>query len=235
MLSDTDFRAVITDASQQFAELIEDGDLGATVSSCPGWTLTELAQHVCGTQRWATQVFITGEAGEFPKAPTERTELLAYFNEGARQLTEASIGTDPERPTWSFGPEPRIAKFWTRRQAHEIAVHLWDAYDSQGKSYEISNELAIDGVQEISEVFLPMRLRRGTVTPVPQKLVLAPIGSNTRIEIATDPLASGPIVTLTGSASDLLLLLWGRKQLSAVEINGDATLAQEFLAQGVSP
>jgi hypothetical protein len=80
-----------------------------------------------------------------------------------------------------------------------------------------------------------MRLRRGTITPLPQKLVLAPIGSDARIELAADPSAAGPAVTIIGSASDLLLLLWGRVPLSAVEIDGDAHLAQEFLAQGVSP
>jgi uncharacterized protein (TIGR03083 family) len=235
MLTDADFQAVITDASQQFAELIEHGDLEATVSSCPGWTLTELAQHMCGSQRWSSQVFITGEAGEFPKAPPERAELLAYFTDGARLLIEASIATDPQRPTWSFGPEPRIAKFWTRRQAHEIAVHLWDAYDSQGKSYEVPSEIAIDGINEIAEVFIPMRTKHGAVTQLPQKLVLAPTGTTTRIELATDSSATGPTITLAGSASDLLLLLWGRVQLSAVEVDGDAVLAQEFLAQGVSP
>ena len=235
MFTDAEFRAVITQASEEFAELIEHGDLDATVSACPGWTLTELSQHMCRTQRWAHHALVTGELGEHTEAPHERAELLAYFNDGARLLIEASIATDPQRPTWSFGPEPRIAKFWTRRQAHEITVHLWDAYDSQGKSYEIPTELAIDGIREIAEVFLPMRLRRGTITPLPQKLVLAPIGSDTRIELAADPSAAGPAVTIIGSAADLLLLLWGRVPLSAVEIDGDTHLAQEFLAQGVSP
>ncbi|CAB5041328.1 MAG: maleylpyruvate isomerase family mycothiol-dependent enzyme [Actinobacteria bacterium] len=235
MLNDAYFQAVITDASQQFADLIEHGDLDVAVSACPGWTFTELAQHMCGTQRWAAHALITGERGEHPVSPSERTALLTYFNEGSHLLVEASKATYPERPTWSFGPEPRIARFWSRRQAHEITVHLWDAYDSQEKSYEVPSEIAVDGINEIAEVFFPMRLKRGDFAPLPQKLVLAPLESTARIELATDSAGTGPTITLSGSASNLLLLLWGRQQLSAVDLHGDATLAQEFLAQGVSP
>jgi len=235
MLSDSDYQSTISELSQQFAALIEHGDLDAAVTSCPGWTFTELAQHMCGTQRWAIHALITGERGEHPNAPTERTALLDYFNEGSRQLVEASKATDPERPTWSFGPEPRIARFWSRRQAQEITVHLWDAYESQGQTYEVPSQIAVDGINEIAEVFFPMRLKRGDFAPLPQKIVLAPLEITTRIELAADLDGTGPTITLSGSASNLLLLLWGRQQLSAIDIQGDAALAEEFLAQGVSP
>ena len=229
------FQQALEESSQQFAQLIAQGNLDAPVASCPGWTLTELAQHMCGTQRWSTHALITGERGEHPQAPAQRNELLAYFNEGMRELLEASRSIDPQRPTWSFGPEPRIAQFWTRRQAHEVTIHLWDAYSSQGQEYEIPEDLAIDGLAEIVEVFFPMRMKRGNVGPLPQTLVLAPNDLTTTFELTTNTENNGPRITIHGPAADLLLLLWGRKSLTELQIEGDATLAKEFLAQGVTP
>ena len=229
------FQQALEEASQQFAQLIAQGNLDAPVASCPGWTLTELAQHMCGTQRWSTHALITGERGEHPQAPAQRNELLAYFNEGMLELLEASRSIDPQRPTWSFGPEPRIAQFWTRRQAHEVTIHLWDAYSSQGQEYEIPEDLAIDGLAEIVEVFFPMRMKRGNVGPLPQTLVLAPNDLTTTFELTTNTENNGPRITIHGPAADLLLLLWGRKSLTELQIEGDATLAKEFLAQGVTP
>ena len=230
-----EFQQHLQSNSEQFALLIEQGDLDARVESCPGWMLTQLAQHMCGTQRWSTHALITGERGEFLQAPTQREELHSYFVQGAQQLLEASKSIDPQRLTWSFGPQPRVAEFWTRRQAHEVTIHLWDAYASQGQAYEIDAELALDGLHEIVEVFFPMRIQRGNLTPMPQIIVLAPSHSSERIELSTSPEGDGPKITIHGSACDLLLLLWGRKALASFEIDGSADLAQEFLAQGVTP
>ena len=240
MPTQQDFRQVIEDSSAKFAHLIEHGNLDANIPSCPGWTFTELAQHMCGTQRWSTHALLTGERGEHPQAPNERQALSNYFNEGARELIDASRTIDPLRPTWSFGPEPRIAQFWTRRQAHEITIHLWDAYASQEQNFDIPADLALDGINEIVEVFFPMRVKRGNLTALPQAIVLVPNESTQSeslplIELTTNPNNDGPRVEIHGKAADLLLLLWGRKPLNSCEIIGDATLAQEFLAQGVTP
>lgn len=235
MLTFEAFQSALRTNSDLFAQLIATGDLDTAVPSCPGWSLTELAGHMCGTQRWSTHALITGERGEFQQAPTQRDELLAYFTEGADELLEASRTIDPQRPTWSFGPEPRIAQFWTRRQAHEVTIHLWDAYSSQGQEYGIPEDLALDGLAEIVEVFFPMRVKRGNVTPLPQTLVLAPVGTTTTFEFTTNIQNDGPRIVIRGQAADLLLLLWGRKPLAELEIEGDRALAEEFLAQGVTP
>ena len=229
------FQQALEESSQQFAQLIAQGNLDAPVASCPGWTMRELAQHMCGTQRWATYALINGERGEFQEAPAQREELLAYFNEGTRELLAASRTIDPQQPTWSFGPQPRLSAFWTRRQAHEVTIHLCDAYASQGQSFEIPEALAIDGIEELGEVFFPMLVKTGRFAPLPQALVLAPKNSSTRVTLTTLVDTSGPQVIVHGEAADLLLMLWGRKPLSELEIEGDQALAEEFLAQGVTP
>jgi len=235
MISLSQFRITIEDSSDQFATLIKSGDLDAQVPSCPDWNLMELAGHLSGTQRWSTHALVTGERGEHPQAPTQREELYTYFVEGTQQLLEASKSIDPQRPTWGFGPQPRVAEFWTRRQAHEVTIHLWDAYASQGKAYEIPNDLAVDGLHEIAEVFFPMRLKRGDFPALPITLVLAPVGSEDVIELVADPGTDHPKVVIHGSAADLLLLLWGRIALDGFQIDGSIDSARKFLSQGVTP
>ena len=80
-----------------------------------------------------------------------------------------------------------------------------------------------------------MRVKRGNVTPLPQTLVLAPVGTTTTFEFTTNIQNDGPRIVIRGQAADLLLLLWGRKPLAELEIEGDRALAEEFLAQGVTP
>jgi len=235
MPTQQEFQQLLELNSQKFAQLIEYGDLDALVESCPGWSFTQLAQHMCGTQRWSTHALLTGERGEHPQAPTQREELYAYFVEGTQQLLEASKSIDPQRPTWSFGPQPRVAEFWTRRQAHEVTIHLWDAYASRGKVYDIPNELALDGLNEIAEVFFPMRLKRGDFPALPITLALAPVGSNDVVELIADPGTDHPKVVIHGSAADLLLLLWGRIALDGFQIDGSIDSARQFLSQGVTP
>jgi hypothetical protein len=70
---------------------------------------------------------------------------------------------------------------------------------------------------------------------MPQIIELAPTHSAERIELSTNPQSDGPRITIHGSAADLLLLLWGRKALASFAIDGSEELAQEFLAQGVTP
>ena len=65
---------------------------------------------------------------------------------------------------------PTTAAFWFRRQAHETAVHRWDAQRAATPSSvdPIDATLAADGVDEWLEVFVPRFLAR---TGVPDDLV----------------------------------------------------------------
>lgn len=224
--------------SATFAALIRTGDLDAAVPSCPGWTLTDLAVHLSGTQRWATQTVRTGERGEHPVGPRDRDGLERWFVEGARDLVTALRESDPEAPAWNFGPPPRIAAFWSRRMAHETAVHLWDAMASQGLDATIDPELAADGIDELASVFVPMRVRSGALPAFEQSLVLDPTDvrdASVRLAAGGDGDASGAVITLRAPAQVLLLVLWGRASLDQVEIAGEAALVGEVLALGLTP
>nr|MDT0667734.1 maleylpyruvate isomerase N-terminal domain-containing protein [Micromonospora sp. DSM 115978] len=99
----------------------------AQVPGCPGWAVEDLVGHLGTIHRWAATIVRTGKVAEEPPAPSGTpSELLAWFDEGRAELVATLLGVDSDRECWTFGPRPRTAGFWIRRQAHETAVHRWD-------------------------------------------------------------------------------------------------------------
>lgn len=231
------YQDLIVQYSMEFTEIIHSGDIAAAVPSCPGWSMTDLALHLSGTQRWSTQIVLSGVRGEHPVGPADRDGLERWFVEGAEQLVLALRESDPDAPTWTFGPQPRLISFWSRRMAHEVAVHLWDAKASQGLAFDIDAELAADGIDEVCTVFLPMRLKQGAIPQLEQSLLLEPTdspGASFLLTARQPDAQPGPQVTLRGPAGDLLLALWGRIAIDGLEIEGDEALAREFLLAGAT-
>ncbi|WP_232794130.1 MULTISPECIES: maleylpyruvate isomerase N-terminal domain-containing protein [Pseudofrankia] len=70
------------------------------VSTCPGWTLTQLLRHVARGPRWAAAIVRTrsreaidprGVSGGRP--PADRVGVLAWFQEGPRPAAFRKILT----------------------------------------------------------------------------------------------------------------------------------------------
>jgi hypothetical protein len=106
-------------------------------------------------------------------------------------------------------------------------VHRWDASDGFGVAYAIDPELACDGVDEFFDAAWPMwldyfkrpagngetlRLRR-TDGPGRWRVVLGDRAVVTHDDLPGD-------VEVSGSASDLVLWLWGRSDPPAVSGDG---------------
>jgi uncharacterized protein (TIGR03083 family) len=179
---------------------------------------------------------------EVPPSPTDRAGLLAWYDDGAGTLLDLLAGTDPDTPCWTFGPRPSTARFWFRRQAHEHAVHAWDAFASQGRARPIDAALAVDGVDEVVRMFFPRQVRLRRIEPLTRSLAVAPgdvvggaqvlAGDGTQ-EVTPD----GADATVTGSVGLLELLLWGRATLDdeGLTVTGDPAAAQAVLAAAIVP
>ena len=120
--------------------------------------------------------------------------------------------------------------FWSRRVAHETAVHRWDAQAAAGAPEPVDVRLAVDGIQEMFDLLTARpgheRVRGDgetihlhcTDTDGEWLVRLTPQGVAVTREHAKGDVAA------RGTASDLLLLLWGRVPPDRVEVFGDASL-----------
>ncbi|MCU1692561.1 MAG: maleylpyruvate isomerase family mycothiol-dependent enzyme [Frankiales bacterium] len=228
--------AVLEQEAAAFATLLDDADLQAPVHGCPGWSTADLTRHLGGIHRWAREAVLRGPSDE-EAGPDDPAALAPWFREGAALLLETLRAEDPDRPCWGFGPQPRTVAFWLRRQAHETALHRWDAEQALGGSPRLDEDLARDGLDEVATVFLPRQLRLGRLQPAGALLALQPRqGEPVLLDVGAAPGARAS-ATVSGPAEALLLLVWGRLPLddARLALSGDGVLARELLALPLVP
>lgn len=209
------------------------------VPTCPGWTVERLVQHVGHGFRTVTRIVRDHADAEVSfdglDAPDEG--VVTWFEESLDDLVDALANEDPGTPVWNWsGRDLRVA-FWARRMAHEVAVHRWDAQRATGREQPVEAELAADGVDELLDVFLPESLGEHPVDGL--AATFSVIATDTgdawygrlrpdSSDVVRGIPASLPDATLRGTASDLLLAVWGRPV--AVEASGDERVTGLLLA-----
>ncbi len=154
----------------RFAEAVRTGPLDAPVAACPGWDLRQLTGHVGHIHRWARLCLLTGENPQVaafvqPGAEATGDELAEWFVKGGQRLLATLRDIDPAAPTWHPFLVARVAGVWPRRQAHELALHRWDAEQAVGTPAPLDAELASDGIDEFFEVTHPRTMTRERATP----------------------------------------------------------------------
>ncbi|ASW56904.1 maleylpyruvate isomerase family mycothiol-dependent enzyme [Plantactinospora sp. KBS50] len=212
------------------------------VPSCPGWTTDDLARHLAGVYGWVSEHVARGVTAAPPArntddAPPEGTGAVQWWQDAYDRLLAQLEGLDPEAPAWNWAPQPKKAAFWHRRMAHETAVHRWDAQMALAAAEPIEAKLAADGVSEVLDTWLPAGRRQdpGPWQGVAQ-LVAVDAGQEWFLRLRGEGVALLDTDTIlddddhharvhaVGSASDLLLALYGRVDLDVLEISGDAAL-----------
>lgn len=213
------------------------------VPSCPKWTAAHLVHHLGSVYGWARDI-LGSQSTEAPSyRPTTPKELPAdpaaieRWQQEFDQLMAVLDRVDTESPAWNWAPQPKQAGFWHRRMAHETAVHRWDAQMAIGAGEPVEAKLAVDGVSEVLDSFLPAGRRRASgsrygvvqlvAVDAAQEWFLRLRGEGVAL-LDTDTILDGDKhharVHAAGTASDLLLALWGRVGFDVLDIAGDATL-----------
>jgi uncharacterized protein (TIGR03083 family) len=219
--------------------------LDRPLPTCPGWTGERLVGHVGRVHRWTAGWITSGAAPDIERPPAGDA-VVAWARAGLAELIAALDATATGDPavegtveTWA-GPQPAI--FWPRRMAIETALHRYDAEAAVDRPTPIGTALAVDAVDEMLTVVLPLR---GTGD-------LGGAGETIHLH-ATDPdldaVGGGEwLVTLgaagvtvdhahakgdlavRGTASDLLLLLWNRVggDDDRFQVFGDAGLLERW-------
>ena len=216
-------------------------DFRATVPSCPGWNVDELVRHTGHSHHWAEKI-----VRERLDAPPSTDQVvvphgneLGWYETGLATLLETFRAADPTDTVWTFSAN-RTVSFWFRRQAHETTVHRVDAEQATGRSTGIDADLAVDGIGEHLEVFLPMMARRraepgeGTLhlhaTDIEGEWLVR-FGEGT---VAVEPGHAKGDAAVRGTAPDLYLWLWGRQDLTALEVFGDPELPAKLRRIGAA-
>ena len=221
--------------------LLAEADPAAPVPSCPGWMVADLAVHLGETHVWAEQCIRTGNP-DWPTVtpPGEGADALSgWYADCADALLKTLRVTPPETECWAFGPRPRTAGFWFRRQPHEVAVHRWDLGAALGRDLGYPAELAVDGVDEVVTMFFPRQVRLRRIPPLTRSLAVAVDDGPTSV-LHGDGIGEPkgpPDATVTGPADALVLMLWGRLDLDdpRLTVTGSPEAAATVLGAGLVP
>lgn len=235
------------------AALARDGDAVAAtpaerltlqVPSCPGWTVRDLLVHLGGVHRWAATFLSEGPESTSRFAPIEDdapagAAVTEWYRDRRDDLLAELRRRDADQPARAF-TGPVTAGFWMRRQAHETAVHRWDAENSWNAALPVESRLAGDGIAEWAQVFAGRFLARGP--GLPDELVGRTVhlhGTDrddaewtmtlARESIAVERGHTKGDVALRGATSDLYLALWRRMPLAALDIVGDDAVVAALL------
>lgn len=188
------------------------------------WHLTEVHHFFLSVIRGADP-----DQGTYvkPDRPAD-SELVEAFRRGAAELADTLYRLDPATPAWSWSPQKDVA-FIQRRMAQETAVHAWDGLAASGLDGPIERELAVDGIDEYLRFFHSQEAPETTVhlhtTDGPGEWLVSPGPDGM---VVTREHAKGA-VAVRATASDLLLLLWRRRDLGVAEVLGEQGAMEGFL------
>ncbi len=215
-----DHLALLKDEVAAMAAALRAADPARPLPSCPGWTVADLTAHLTAVHRWARAALERPASPPYDEVPATPDDYA-----GAAEALVTRLGELPlDAPCWTFDPGNRTASFWRRRQLHEVSMHRWDV-----DPHDLDAVVAADGVTEVLEFFAPRQVRLGRIELPPGAVVL---DGGTR----TWTLGEGePTATVTAPVADLNLLLWGRRTLAEVRIDGDAETAERLLTCGLTP
>lgn len=241
-----DLLSLIEDRSAALRAAVAGTPVQARVPGCPDWSLHDLVAHLGEVQRsWA--VVVAADPADGPPdddavpGRTPHSDLLTWSAESTAVLVAALRAAGPERACWTWwgaSSAPSSSGAVARHQVQEAAVHARDAQEAAGHAEPLPGPIAIDSVDEFLTVSLgssgpwpypPVRIAL-RASDGPEWLVdLGDKGSAVAGADGGTGIQPEPAVSLTGSASDLLLVLYARLGPEAVQISGDQRLVRQLI------
>ncbi len=234
-LMDTERRLAHLHADGNRLIEIASGAPSAPVPSCPGWDNTKLMVH-CGrvwhsvalhVERLVTEMVPRSEV----PVPDKGGEV-EYAREAFAHVEGALRSADPAASVWAWAGDGTVG-FYVRRMHQETLVHRIDAEQAAGVESDVDVADAADGVDELVRVLLPVRASEppsGTLhlhqTDGPGEWMLATVDGRVSATLGHD---KGDAAVRAGAA-DLLLAMWQRRPLDGLEIFGDRSIAEEWMA-----
>ncbi len=229
---------------ERLAAVAED-HLELPVPTCPGWDAAEVVRHTGSVYRHKIACIQLGrnpDEGEWQLSPPEGRDLVSWYRDALASLLELLGGRDPASPAYTWYPPEQDVAFWQRRMAQEAAVHRVDAESASGQVTAVEADLAVDGIDEVLDLFLRFDFDSNDVAAEPDLDITRHAGRSALVrtgghawhvvvasgepeQIVLSREAAPAQVTVSGEPSELLLWLWGRRPDAAVTVSGDAAAA----------
>jgi uncharacterized protein (TIGR03083 family) len=233
-----EYVAQLRDDGELLAQAVAKAGPDAQVPFCPDWSVRELAHHMGAVHRWAT-VYVRDARPE--PVPEEHepivwgpmpgdAALAGWLRTGHAALVATLAAAPDDVACWSFMPAPSPRAFWARRQAHETAIHRADAQGAVGAVDGWPTEFAVDGIEELLFGFYGRpspRLRQERARSLALRATDADRGWTLHIGpegLRVDQEAGRADGAIDATAVDLYLLLWNRRTLDGLTVNGDPSL-----------
>ncbi|MDT7573181.1 MAG: hypothetical protein QOE05_3355, partial [Actinomycetota bacterium] len=201
------------------------------VPGCPDWTVRELTHHLGSVYRFHERHVgrgVTEPPEKWAAELPDDADLLEWFDDGVDELLITLRSVDLDSPAWNWAPHtPQTAAFWPRRMALETAVHRWDAESAHQDANGFDLEIALDGIDEMVTVMGPSE-------PDPDQPAGTAVVRATDAERewairmgpglfeVLDASPAAPDAVLEGTATALLLALWGRE--ATITTSGDEAI-----------
>lgn len=233
-----------------FARIAATTPAGAPTPTCPGWDVQALIRHLGKVHRWAATVVGTPYhqalrfGGFDARAPEAAGALVPWFHEGHAGLLRTLREAPADLDCWTFLAAPTPRAFWCRRQAHETVVHLVDLALAAGlpadaPGWELPAAFAADGIDELLRGWMRGRAPEPGGDEGPSLRVVAtdqPLDwrlsfpGRRGVTVVPGPDATPAACTIRARAVDLYLLLWNRRSIQGLEVDGDPATLERWAA-----
>lgn len=242
-----DYEGAIVEGAEAIASALAR-DPERSVGNCPGWDLAQLAGHVGSLyQRVAEQVRSRSpeavHPSDIPSPPTGGARV-EWLREAAKGLMEAFASAEDAAPAGRWRDRAITAGLWRRRMAHETVIHRVDAEDAFGDDVVLDGGLAVDGIDEVLELFIPFSTAKEGWPPSDPLWLVRNDGSQhwwvrpgtNGVEVLSQPpdgLAgsdSESFARVDGTAAELLLTRWKRRKRAASAVAGSVDVLEQWLA-----
>jgi len=211
--------------------VIADGHLDPEVPPCPGWTVRSVVDHLAEVYEHKIACTLLGEMpNPWPPPWPPQREPVQWLVDAHQRLLTLFGELGPTAPSATWFPPDQTVGFWDRRMAHESVIHRVDVEISLDCTTPIDPALAIDGVDEVLEIFLA-----GDWAEDPddrcqgQRIVVSTGGRSWEVELLKDAVKVSPPrgaedATVQGDPEAVLLWLWGRGSDAGLSHRGDALI-----------
>lgn len=218
------------------------GDLQAQVPTCPDWRLVDLIEHTGMVHRWQTEA-ARENRGSFPDeaiwrhGPADGQSWPEWFQTGVDDAVTTMSKLDPDEPRWTWSSPDEKAQWYFRRIAQETVVHRIDAeLTATGSFTPVDPDFAIDGINEMFDMFVPASGPEdigGDGETVHLHATDAEGEWLVTVHPQTITVERGHAkgdAAVRGTASDLLLFVWGRSFGQPERIGDEAAIEKLFAA-----